>query len=344
MNIALLAKWVWRFGVEKERLWCRIISEKHGAMSSHWLPGKVFNPSGISCWKIIVETSSLINTCSKFTIHSGIKVYFWFDRWNGVDSLKFSFPNLFRLAKDKFSSVISHIDNGNWVFDFNRRLLDKEVTQFASLLLRIGSSPPPLNNMPDTRRWSLGNNGVFSVKTLYYELVKLVSVSDFPPKFVWNSIIPPKVFFFVWCAVHGKLNTKDLLLRKGMTLDQECIMCGDAIETSGHLLLHCKVTYKLWLNLIPTGWCWIIPNSFLDLVQGWQQLNQSSNSLYWNLIPAAVVWVIWGERNARTFESSHTFKTDIDLIIEAKSLIISWASVFGHIIVSAGDNWDAIFS
>ena len=31
MNIALLAKWVWRFGRENDSLWTRIICAKYGA-------------------------------------------------------------------------------------------------------------------------------------------------------------------------------------------------------------------------------------------------------------------------------------------------------------------------
>ncbi|XP_026416934.1 uncharacterized protein LOC113312399 [Papaver somniferum] len=219
MNIALLAKWVWRFGVEKDHLWCKIITEKHGAMYSHWIPGRVTNTSGISCWKSIVETSFLVNTNTSITIHSGTRVSFWFDNWIGVDSLKIYFPDLFRLAKDKYSSVASHISNGSWVFDFKIRLVDNEVNQFATLLLRIGSLPPLLNNLPDTRRWSLGNNRVFSFKTLYSQLIKTDGAEDFPFRFVWNSKIPPKVIFCVWCDVHVKLNTKDMLLRKGMDMD-----------------------------------------------------------------------------------------------------------------------------
>lgn len=34
MNIALLAKWCWRFGFEKNHLWYKIIEEKFGAVSS----------------------------------------------------------------------------------------------------------------------------------------------------------------------------------------------------------------------------------------------------------------------------------------------------------------------
>ncbi|XP_026416133.1 uncharacterized protein LOC113311517 [Papaver somniferum] len=200
MNIALLAKWVWRFGMEKDQLWCRIIAEKHFSMSSYWLPGRVTNSSGISCWKIIVETSQLIKLNVAINIHSGSRVSFWFDKWSGDESLCTSFPELFRLAKDKYSSVAGHISNGSWAFDFKRRLLEDEVIKFA----------------------------------------------------VYNSV-------------------------------------------------------------------------------------------YWNMIPAAIVWVIWVERNARTFEEKHIFKTDLDLIIEAKSLVTSWARAFGHQNVTVADNWDANF-
>lgn len=61
------------------------------------------------------------------------------------------------------------------------------------------------------------------------------------------------------------------------------------------------------------------------------------------MIPAVVVWVICGERNAQTFQSTHILKTDVDLIIEDKSMITAWTSICGHRIVSAGDNWDATF-
>ncbi|XP_026416416.1 uncharacterized protein LOC113311831 [Papaver somniferum] len=294
---------------------------------------------------VLTKFDVRLSHLSKISLSKGGgRVYFWYDKWNGDDPLNISFPDLFRLSKDKYFIVASHISNGSWVFDFKRRLWDNEVNQFASFLLRIGSSPPILDNLTDTRRWSLGNNGVFSVKTLYSKLIQSDGIDNFPYRFVWNNKIPPKVSFLVWCAVHGKLNTKDMLLRKGMTLEMDCIMCGDVVETASHLLLHCKVAYKLWLNLIPSSWCWISPQSLFHLANGWHQMFLNHNVECWNMIPAAIVWVIWGERNVRTFENKHIFKTDFDLIIEAKSLIIVWDTVFGHHIISTEDNWDAIFS
>lgn len=71
-------------------------------------------------------------------------------------------------------------------------------------------------------------------------------MNNFPQWFIWKSNIPPKIIFFIWCAVHGKLNTADLLLREGISCQKICSLCGNVDETSDHLLLHCKVAYKVW--------------------------------------------------------------------------------------------------
>lgn len=41
--------------------------------------------------------------------------------------------------------------DGNWQFNFKRNLSSLEVNTFAELMLRIGSNPPDLDNLPDTR-------------------------------------------------------------------------------------------------------------------------------------------------------------------------------------------------
>ncbi|KAI3955037.1 hypothetical protein MKW98_005040 [Papaver atlanticum] len=68
---------------------------------------------------------------------------------------------------------------------------------FSMLLLHMGASPPRLDGIPDTRRWSLGKDGVFSVIILYGKLIADAAVNDFPFNFIWKPKIPPKVSFFI---------------------------------------------------------------------------------------------------------------------------------------------------
>lgn len=37
-NLALLAKWWWRFNKEKEALWVKVVSKKYGLKEDEWLP------------------------------------------------------------------------------------------------------------------------------------------------------------------------------------------------------------------------------------------------------------------------------------------------------------------
>lgn len=75
MNSALLSKWCWRFVVEKNHLWYKIISEKYGTESSFWVPGKVTSPFGISYWKTIAEERVLIDKFSTLTVHNGANIF-----------------------------------------------------------------------------------------------------------------------------------------------------------------------------------------------------------------------------------------------------------------------------
>ncbi|OVA04867.1 hypothetical protein BVC80_8565g1 [Macleaya cordata] len=54
-----------------------------------------------------------------------------------------------------------------------------------------------------------------------------------------------------------------------------------------------------------------------------QRLNLQGKDI-WELIPAAVVWCLWVERNRRAFEDKE--KSREKLIIEIKALIFYWAS------------------
>ena len=49
-----------------------------------------------------------------------------------------------------------------------------------------------------------------SVKIMYKGLDPFLAI-DFPYRFVWNQIVPPKIGFFAWEATWGKVLTLDQL-------------------------------------------------------------------------------------------------------------------------------------
>lgn len=117
-----------------------------------------------------------------------------------------------------------------------------------------------------------------------------------------------------------------------MGLYNSCSLYGNSEETQEHLFIHCKVTSKLWQSLIlRDNIAWGFPNSFTALAHVWDKnIFSSSGNFIWEMIPAAIVWVIWRERNCRTFEEDYDYNTDIDLVVDAKSLLLSWAAAAGR--------------
>ncbi|XP_026433561.1 uncharacterized protein LOC113331002 [Papaver somniferum] len=268
MNQCMLAKWCWRFGQDKNRLWYNIIVDKHGR-----------------------------------------EISFWNDIWSGNISLALDFPALYRLACSKTSKLADMIStNGNWKFDFKRYFSSLEANDFAQFLLRIGSNPPELDNLSDTRRWTLNSSGTFSIKSLYAKLVEGSGLDDFPYGFVWHKSIPPKINFMVWCIIHERLNTIDNLQNKGVDIYNSCALCGDDTKSHDHIFLHCKIAHKICCSGLH------------------------------NLV---------GE-NKCTFEPNHTFKTEDDLGLEVTSSVLAWEEAAGrrvhlNFLSTVHNTWDAIF-
>lgn len=106
-------------------------------------------------------------------------------------------------------------DSDSWKFDFKCHLKATEVDQLSDLFVLIGSTPPSLDNLVDTRRWN-DCSGIVTVKSLYLKLTVVEGVENFPRSFIWKPAIPPKISFLLWSLVYNKLNTIDILDRKGI--------------------------------------------------------------------------------------------------------------------------------
>ncbi|GFS29053.1 hypothetical protein Acr_00g0005120 [Actinidia rufa] len=102
-NSALLAKWWWRFGTDKQSLWLKVIKAKFGYSENAWLPSA---PRANALSKVLGDISSiglaLIERC-----------------------LKKTFPRLFGLSNNKEASVRELLCNSEvveWNLSFRRNI------------------------------------------------------------------------------------------------------------------------------------------------------------------------------------------------------------------------------
>jgi hypothetical protein len=83
-----------------------------------------------------------------------------------------------------------------------------------------------------------------------------------------------------------------------------CCLCKEDGENIDHLFLHCTVARDLWNSVFTLfGMTWVMPRQVVDLLTCWQgSWGRHRHIEIWKAIPHCLMWCLWRERNARTFE------------------------------------------
>ncbi len=113
-NIALLGKWLWRFGLEETHLWRRVVAAKYGEGRGGWTSNLPRGSYGCSLWRHIRKGWEVFSSHVGFEVGLGTRISFWHDNWCADRPLKDLFPGLYRCSlnqEDTIDSVpISHGD------------------------------------------------------------------------------------------------------------------------------------------------------------------------------------------------------------------------------------------
>jgi hypothetical protein len=147
----------------------------------------------------------LYQALTSVTIGNGKGTTFWLDAWHLDDSMADKFPALFIHCANKTASVqqVFHAgidDNSFWVPRFTLPA-GAELAELKIIMQATTLSPET-----DCRRGPLClPNGKFDSGSLY-RLLKSKEGTEHPAaKFVWSSRAPPRVQFFIWLLMHGRI-------------------------------------------------------------------------------------------------------------------------------------------
>lgn len=267
-------------------------------------------------------------------IASGQATSFWSDSWLGEMKLEKVFPRLFSLSTQKLAKVceVYNFSSLTWNLQFRRNLFQWELGQlqiFQQMLLDVAIH----DQGEDKLRWRWDQkSGNFSVKSCYGKWEWAANVMNpIGPKcmLIWKNLCPFKAEILTWQAIQDKLATGSELVKRNIYQQEEglvglCPFCKSEIETAVHLLLHCKVSWKIW-SLIMQWWNieWVCPQNLYTLMCWWDSFKYKSvEKGCWDICFYVVLWLIWLERNQVIFRNK--VYHEVEMIENIKNTVAIW--------------------
>jgi hypothetical protein len=163
-------------------------------------------------------------------------------------------------------------------------------------------------NEEDGWRWNLEDKGIFTVKSAYLKLERLLLLDDLwrdEEKRVfsslWKSSAPSKVIAFFWKLFLNRVPTRDnLSLRNVLPVEapNSCVLCDRDVETDRHLFRHCEMATEVWREVMRWfGSSFLTPPYFFIHWKCWS--GSESNKKIWKglwLVLHTTMWVMWRAR------------------------------------------------
>ncbi|KAJ0871997.1 putative RNA-directed DNA polymerase [Helianthus annuus] len=262
-NNALMLKWLWRYRVEYDSLWKKVI-EAIRAKGRKWnFYPMITNCSG-SVWSSIVKLGYKVKidgqnfgSLIRSKLGDGKRTRFWLDPWVDGSALKRKYPNLFRIEEDKSCTVSDRVfmDDGicSFLWQWRRPIyMVDEILELTDLTNKLAGLQ--LADERDEWQWHGSKDG-FSVAATKSWLSNS-TIESLSPGFKWVKWIPIKCNIFMWRALMERIPTKDALVRRNIYVaDTGCVFCSEADETAMHMFTACAFSTGIWQAI--SRWCGI---------------------------------------------------------------------------------------
>ncbi|KAG7533614.1 Zinc knuckle CX2CX4HX4C [Arabidopsis thaliana x Arabidopsis arenosa] len=305
-NQALLAKQAWRLLQNPSSLFARFFKSRYFD-DEEFLEAEVgARPS--YAWRSILHGRELVIKGLRKEVGNGNSISVWMDPWIHDIAPRLPFQKHFSVNLNLKVSDLIDFDGRCW----NRDLLDH---LFYPADVELIVKKKPVIDMADFWVWLHTKTGDFSVKSGYWlafqsnkpELIReanqLPSTNGLK-EMIWSTKTAPKIKMFIWRILSAALPVADQIIRRGMSCDPRCQVCGEVGESINHVLFTCSLARQIWaLSGVPTPEFGFQNGSIFANIQFLFDLKK--NGLIPDHIKRSwpwVLWRLWKNRNKLFFE------------------------------------------
>lgn len=246
-----------------------------------------------------------------YKVGYGSSLLLWHDSWaNNVPIIhQLGLEIISIMESSNLAKVCSVQDDEGWNLGPSNHVLAIELRHICEGITM---------NRVDQILWN-GDN-ISQVKLSSIWQVLRTSGSTLPwTKIIWNHFAIVKFSFTSWLIVKERLLTKDRMIRFGMNVALDCLLCttGTA-ETHEHLFCQCP-----FFKSISSAWPVNLFSSWYDLKNGNLCVSSNIAAVKWQisaLFVTASFYAVWAERNNRMHNHGHCKNAGV-IVQEIKSII-----------------------
>ncbi|KAJ0492580.1 putative reverse transcriptase zinc-binding domain-containing protein [Helianthus annuus] len=115
--------------------------------------------------------------------------------------------------------------------------------------------------------WTPDVSGKFSTSSLKDLALKDLSMEN-NCSYRRCGWVPTKCNIFIWRANLDRIPTRQALVRRNIMIDlEDCVLCGEAIESVDHIFTTCDISLRVWNRL--SVWAKLPPILHFLLVALW---------------------------------------------------------------------------
>lgn len=187
-NRCLLSKWLFKL-LNEDGVWQELLHNKY--LRQKTLSEVQARPSDSAFWKGLMEVKQEFFAREFFKVGNGLNTLFWEDIWLGNTPLAQQYPSLYNIVHHKNVTVAQVLTQSPLNITFRRMLIGNKWNSWLQLCRRL--MLVQLSEEDDRFVWNLTTNGLFTVKSMYEDL--MCDHTPFLRKYLWKVKISLKIKF-----------------------------------------------------------------------------------------------------------------------------------------------------